>query len=107
MRKRIGIGCRMEGNEWRPLNRRQRWARVVAGLALLTIAVALPWFGAGWIVLALALGWIGASHVVAAVTAYPGCPELGAVPSLLLRRRVRTGCAPWRWADARVHLTRE
>ena len=51
------------------------------------------------------LGWFGVTHVLAALVAYPGCPELGAVPSLLLRRDVKLGCGPWRWLDARLHLT--
>jgi hypothetical protein len=75
------IGCCGDGNgEWLPLNRAQRWARLIAGLVLLNVAVVLPWSAVGSIVLALVLGWVGASHVVAAATAYPGCPELGAVP---------------------------
>src|SRR5271166_3446186 len=97
MREHLSICCSDEGGEWHALNRGQRWGRLVAGLVLLVIAVALPWFSVGWIVLALAVGWIGANHVVAAVTAYPCCPELGAVPSLLLGRSVKIGCVPWRW----------
>src|SRR5438876_454894 len=104
LREHVGICCRAEGDEWHPLNRGQRWARLVAGLVLLMIAVALPWSAAGWILLALVFGWFGATHVVAAATAYPGCPELGAVPSLLLRRNVKIGCVPWRWLDSRLRL---
>ena len=74
---------------------------------MLLIAVALPWSGIGGIVLALVFGWFGASHLVAAATAYPGCPELGAVPSLLLRRSVKAGCVPWRWLDAKLRLGRQ
>lgn len=107
MKEYVGLCCYMEGAEPRGLNRRQRWARLVAGLVLLVIAVALPWFGIGWIVPALAFGWFGTANVVAAATAYPGCPELGAVPSLLRRRNVKTGCAPWRWVDAKLRLVRE
>jgi hypothetical protein len=39
---------------------------------------------------------------VASATGYPGCPELGAIPSLLLRRRVATECGPWEWIDKRL-----
>ena len=99
--------CRDENGEWNALNRGQRWARLLAGLVMLMIAVALPWSAVGWIVLALVFGWFGATHVVAAATAYPGCPELGAVPSLLLRRSVKIGCGPWRWLDARLRLSRQ
>lgn len=42
------------------------------------------------------------THVLAAVTGYAGCPELGAVPSLVLRRPVATWCRPWDWADRRL-----
>ena len=45
-----------------------------------------------------------ASHLVAARTGYPGCPELGAIPSMLLRRDVRVGCVPWRILDRRLRL---
>lgn len=51
-------------------------------------------------------GWFGASHVVAALTRYPGCPELGAVPGVLLRREVHVGCAAWRVVDQCFGLTR-
>jgi hypothetical protein len=98
--------CRNKGAEWNALNRGQRSARLLAGLGMLMIAAALPWSAVGWIMLALAFGWFGATHVVAAATAYPGCPELGAVPSLLLRRSVKIGCVPWRWLDARFRLSR-
>ena len=51
-------------------------------------------------------GWFGLSHLVAAGTGYPGCPELGAIPSLLARREVRVGCVPWRIVDNRLGLAR-
>ena len=76
------------------------------GLLLLIIAVALPWSAIGSILLALVLGWFGATHAIAAATAYPGCPELGAVPSLLLGRNMKIGCGPWQWVDAKLRLTR-
>jgi hypothetical protein len=107
MKGHVGMCCGDEGGEWRPLSRGQRCARLVAGLGLLMVAVALPWSGVGGIVLSLVFGWVGASHVVAAATAYRGCPELGAVSSLLLRRTVKIGCGPWRWLDARLRLSRE
>ena len=99
--------CGDDAGSWRPLNRRQRVARFVVGLALLCWAWSLPWSDAGSIASVAILGWFGGTHVLAALMAYPGCPELGAVPSLLLRRTVRIGCGPWRWLDARLRLTRE
>jgi len=62
---------------------------------------------AGGVVLTVILSWVDASHVLAAVMSYPGCPELGAAPSLLLGRWVRIGCTPWGWLDARLRLTAE
>jgi hypothetical protein len=96
--------CRDASVEWQTLNPRQRGARLIAGLILLVLAAALPW-SSGWTVLAIISGWVGATHVLAAAMGYPGCPELGAVPSLLLRRSAKVGCVPWRWLDARLHLT--
>src|SRR5438128_894158 len=107
MGRHVSMCCRDEGGDWHVLNRRQRWGRLVAGLVLLVMAVALPWSAVGWIVLAFVIGWIGASHVVAAVTAYPGGPELGAVPSLLVGHSVKIRCVPWRWLDAFLRLSRE
>ncbi len=99
--------CNAGSGDWRPLNRRQRIARAIVGAGLLGLAGELPWSGAGWLVLAAALAWIGASHVLAAAMAYPGCPELGAVPSLARGRWVRIGCGPWRWLDGRLGLDAE
>jgi len=98
------------GTEWRPLNRRQRTARFIVGSSLLLLDLLLPWSpaeSAAGIATAVILGWFGVTHVLATLMAYPGCPELGAVPSLLLRRDVKLGCGPWRWLDARLHLTAE
>ena len=52
----------------------------------------------------LAAGWLGASHLAAAAIGYRGCPELGAIPTLLLGRRVETRCGPWERLDARLGL---
>jgi hypothetical protein len=105
MNERRMLCCCDDDGEWQALNRKQRWARLIAGLILLIVAGALPWSSA-WILLAAITGWVGATHVLAAAMGYPGCPELGAVPSLLLRRSVKVGCVPWRWLDATLHLTR-
>ncbi|WP_144259415.1 hypothetical protein [Methylocystis sp. ATCC 49242] len=100
--------CCADGSpDWRPLNAGQRCARLIVGIVLLLLALALPWSGAGWVALAVITGWFGATHVLAAAMAYPGCPELGVAPSLLLGRWVRIGCTPWRWLDAKLRLTLE
>ena len=103
--ERVKLCCPNDDVEWHGLNRGQRVARLLAGVLLLLTALSLPWSAVGWIMLAVVVGWIGATHVLAAATAYPGCPELGAVPSLLLRRRVKFRCLPWQWVDARLKLT--
>lgn len=97
--------CGHDAADWQPLNGRQRWARLTVGMALLMAALALPWSSAGWMILVIVVGWFGATHVLAAATAYPGCPEVGAVPSLVIGRWVKIGCGPWRWLDAKLRLT--
>lgn len=80
------------------LSARQRERRALAGLGFHAVAIPL---GRRRILrpLAIAVHWFGASHLVASATGYPGCPELGAIPSLVLRRRVATECGPWEWID--------
>jgi hypothetical protein len=80
-----------------------RRVRAVAGLGFLAIAGALstrelPGRVALWPA-ALIPTWFGISHLLAAVTGYPGCPELGAIPSVMLDRPVATGCGPWQFID--------
>jgi hypothetical protein len=102
--------CGGTATQARPLNRRQRAARFIVGAGLLLVELTLPWSpaaSAATIITAAILGWFGVTHVLAALMAYPGCPELGAVPSLLLRRNLKIGCGPWHWLDARLHLTAE
>lgn len=80
---------------------RHRVARVGAGVAFGVIARMLgrrrplrPFAPVAW--------WFAASHLVAGASGYPGCPELGAIPSLLAGRRVETRCGPWRIFDRAV-----
>jgi hypothetical protein len=96
MKESTAFCCGDDSAGWRPLNAGQRRARLIVGVALLLLASAPPWSAAGWIALAVIVGWIGATHVLAGAMAYPGCPELGAAPSLLLGRWVKIGCTPWR-----------
>lgn len=87
------------------LNAPQRRARTVVGLASLALAVLAAHRADSLGSLAAAgAGWFGASHLVAAATGYAGCPELGAIPSVLMRRDVHFGCIPWQIADR--HLGR-
>ena len=104
----IGCGC-VSGateSEVRPLELKQRAARARVGVGSVALA-GLVWSASikllhrvgappqlAWAP-AAPPAWFGASHLVAAATAYRGCPELGAIPSLVLRRRIETTCPPW------------
>lgn len=88
----------------RALDGEQRVARAAAGVAMLAVSASL--LRRGWARPAGAVGaWFGATHLVAAATAFNGCPEVGAVPSLLLRRDIATECGPWQWLDERLRLS--
>jgi hypothetical protein len=88
------------------LNDRQRSARAFVGVASLAVAVlAARSSGVIGVLGAIGAGWFGASHLVAARTGYAGCPELGAIPSVVLGREVQVGCVPWRIADRGLGLT--
>jgi hypothetical protein len=81
------------------LHVRQRFRRGVAGIVFAALGGGL--FLLWWPLAAVAL-WFGVSHVVAAITAYRGCPELGAIASLIRRRPIRTACGPWKAIDRRL-----
>jgi hypothetical protein len=81
------------------------WLGIGAGLVSLGAAVlAARRAGALGALGVAGAGWFGASHLVAVRTGYAGCPELGAIPSVILRREVQVGCVPWRIADRRLGL---
>lgn len=94
-------GCNLsEGVE---MTRSARGARAISGVGFLAFAGALgsrqaPAGVALW-PLALVPTWFGISHLIASVTGYRGCPELGAIPSIMLARPIATGCGPWEWID--------
>jgi hypothetical protein len=92
-----GCGLTRTATPAPPLDDEARRRRLRMGLAMLALAGLLA-AGAchAWLLWPLAgvAGWFAASFLVAAATRYPGCPELGAIPSLLLRRRIRTRCGP-------------
>ncbi len=88
------------------MTRSARRARAGAGFGFLAIAGALgarqaPGGVALW-PLALIPTWFGISHLIASATSYRGCPELGAIPSVLLARPVATSCGPWDRIDRRL-----
>lgn len=99
------VGCCRVDTQAPQLNDRQRRARAIVGVASLAIAVLArrrtDLVGALGVAI---VGWFGISHLVAARTRYPGCPELGAIASLLLRRDVPIGCVPWDIVDHRLRL---
>ena len=80
------------GRHDRPLLRHLRLARLL-------VALFAGFFSAFLLTqsppLAVLFGWFALAHLLAAVTGYPGSPELGALPSLLLRRWVWTGRGIW------------
>jgi hypothetical protein len=100
------LGCCTVAELPEQLNDRQRSARTVIGVASLGLAVlAARRSGVLSVLGAAGAGWFGASHLVAARTGYAGCPELGAIPSVIIGRDVQVGCVPWRIADRRLGLT--
>jgi hypothetical protein len=88
------------------MGRAARWSRALAGMGFLAIAGALatrrlPGRVALWPT-SLVPTWFGISHLVAGVTGYHGCPEIGAIPSVMLGRQVQTDCELWQNIDAWV-----
>jgi hypothetical protein len=88
------------------MQRRARVARAGVGLAQLALAGSLarrelPGGVALWPT-ALVPTWFGISHLVAAMIGYRGCPELGAIPTLMLGRPVGTLCEFWDRLDRRL-----
>ena len=81
-------------NDVPPLGPRPRGVRAIAGLGFLVLAAWVPLWP-----LAILPAWFGISHLVAAATGYRGCPEMGAIASLVLRRRISTICKPWERFD--------
>jgi hypothetical protein len=100
-----------------PMSRMARGARALAGVVFIAqVGLLYTWpLGAlakvgvpgpvRWPLAALGL-WLGVSHLVAAATRYRGCPEIGAIASLLLRRRILTSCTPWEAFDRRIERRR-
>jgi|GEM_PF-1467296 len=85
------------------MSRAARRSRATAGFLFLAIAGGLgsrrlPGGIALWPA-SLVPTWFGISHLVAGVTGYHGCPELGAIPSVMLGRPVGTSCELWRGID--------
>jgi hypothetical protein len=100
-------GCCATGEA--AMSRLSRAARAAGGIVFLAIAGALasrraPGGVALWPA-ALVPTWFGISHLVAGMTEYSGCPELGAIPSVMLGRPVATGCGPWKWIDRRLGVS--
>jgi hypothetical protein len=105
----VGGGC-CEGSggpgEQAPMSARARRSRIVAGFGFLAAAGALcsrrlPGGVALWPA-SLVPTWFGISHLVAGTIGYQGCPELGAIPSVMLDRPVVTRCELWGRIDRRL-----
>ncbi len=101
------LGCCAVEELPKHLNDPQRSARTAVGVASLAIGLlAARRPGVISVLAAAGAGWFGASHLVAGRTGYAGCPELGAIPSVVLHREVQVGCVPWRIADGRLGLSK-
>jgi hypothetical protein len=88
------------------MGRRARRARAIAGVGFLAVAGGmasrqLPGKISLWPA-AIVPTWFGIAHLVAAVTGYEGCPELGAIPSVMLDRHVGSDCGLWDRIDRQV-----
>jgi hypothetical protein len=98
------------GGSTRALGAAARAARVAAGMAFLALAGALSSRQlVGRVSLwptATVPAWFGISHLVAAQIGYRGCPELGAIPTVMLGRTVPTRCGPWERLDRRLEALR-
>lgn len=101
------LGDEAEAGSQQPISQRSRAARAIVGAGFLAVAGAIatrntPGGIALWPV-ALVPTWFGISHLVAAQIGYPGCPELGAIPSVFYGQTITTQCRPWektdRWLD--------
>jgi hypothetical protein len=96
-----------EGEVVQPsMHPRARAARAGVGLAQLALGGTLasrelPGRVALWPA-ALVPTWFGISHLVAAMIGYRGCPELGAIPTVMLGRPVGTVCEFWDRLDRRL-----
>ncbi len=102
-----GASCAVSnGGLGTSMSRPARRSRMFAGVVFLAIAGALsqrrlPGAIALWPT-ALVPTWFGISHLIAGVIGYQGCPELGAIPTVMLGRPVGTSCGLWRRIDSWV-----
>jgi len=83
------------------ITNRQRLARAAVGVVWFALAWAslrVPVPAIAW-PLAITAAWFGVSHLIATCIAYPDCPELGAIATLVSRRYIRTRCGPWARLD--------
>jgi hypothetical protein len=99
---RCAIDTRAPGAGGAPLSSLQRLTPAVAGFVFHAVGLALSRRPVRPI--AAIAHWFGASHLVASATAYPGCPELGAIPSVVAGRPLVTDCGPWEAIDRRLGL---
>lgn len=97
------LGGEAATSSQRVMSQRSRLARAIVGVGFLAMAGGLaPRHASGRIALwpvALVPAWFGISHLVAAQIGYSGCPELGAIPSVLHGRTITTQCRPWQRTD--------
>jgi hypothetical protein len=61
-----------------------RRRRLIAGLIVTTLAIAA--LAGHFYLAAVVWGWIGLAHIAAALTGYPGCPEIGLIVNAVRRQ---------------------
>lgn len=102
------VGCFAGAAESPPVTPRGRLARAVVGILFLAAAAVAPRraLPIPRKPLAVLLGWFGISHVVASASGYRGCPEIGAIATLILDRPVATNCDIWERIDRLIGADR-
>lgn len=80
---------------------RLRMAHQFLAATIMFSAVSVYLLPVLWPLTAIA-GWFAVSFYVAVWTKYLGCPEIGAIASLLVGHRIATRCAPLERRDART-----
>jgi MFS family permease len=93
--------------ENRPLGTSQRLLRGAFASVALAISFVLFNVSSGWtpVVTAFVASWFCLSFWVAAITGYPGCPEIGAVPQLFCSHPIVTRCSPLDRVDQLLGLS--
>tara|TARA_R110002050_G_scaffold282297_1_gene430183 strand:+ start:1105 stop:1530 length:426 start_codon:yes stop_codon:yes gene_type:complete len=80
----------------------QQVFRIILGCILLFIS--MKTISLNLVISAVLIAWFGLSFIVAGATAYPGCPELGAIPSMFTSKPIDTGRSPLHTIEGKMGL---